>query len=352
MRLLCVLSLAAFTWLAACFARAEDKLPAPPGISPAIAARIHWIDFSMVSGRIVASSNLSVPKMLVQSPGRRTNRRESLGIEINGGACGMEYLLVSPIETLRIVVTDGNTLTVRRMITAEERYELSFEQRPDLPLKLIIAKGDQKRQWQAQGLWRLYLMAPEVVREQLIPLLEQLHPSWQLAARAAEIETALFRTERLHVRQPADRRRWAELVRQLASERFAERETAERELRAAGQVIVPYLQSLPSDQLDAEQTTRIRAIVGSLSVEYEDRVDRVVAWLAGDETVWLSLLDRDESRTAPHRRRQLAALLGQEIDFDPEAAADVRREQIERLRRRVLGTATHENDATKLAPRK
>jgi hypothetical protein len=332
------MSLAAFTWLAACTARAEDKQPAPPAISPAIAARIHWIDFSMVSGRIVASSNLSVPKMLVQSPGRRTNRRESLGIEINGGACSMEYVLASPTESLRIAVTDGNTLAVRRMITADERYELSFEQRPDSPLTLAIERGGQKQQWQAPGLWRLYLTAPEVVREQLIPLLEQLHPSWQLAARAAEIEAALFRTERLHARQPADRQRWAELVRQLASERFADRETAERELRAAGQAVVPYLQNLASEQLDAEQATRIRAIVGSLSVEYEDRVDRVVAWLAGDETVWLTLLDRDDLEQRRFAAKQLSALLGQAIEFDPEATAEVRREQVERLRRRASAT--------------
>ena len=141
-------------------------------------------------------------------------------------------------------------------------------------------------------------------------------------------------------------------MRQLASERFAERETAERELRAAGQVIVPYLQSLPSDQLDAEQTTRIRAIVGSLSVEYEDRVDRVVAWLAGDETVWLTLLDRDDLEQRRFAAAQLAALLGQEIEFDPEAAADARREQIERLRRRVLGIATSESNTPQPAPRK
>jgi hypothetical protein len=276
----------------------------------------------------------------VRSPGRRTNRRESLGIEINSGVCSMEYLLVSPVETLRIIVSDGNTLTVRRMIAGDNRYELSFEQRPDMPLTLVIEQGDQKQQWQAQGLWRLYLSAPGVVREQLIPLLEQLHPSWQLAARAAEIEAALFRTERLHARQPSDRRRWADLVGQLASERFADRETAERELRASGQAVVPYLQSLPSDQLDAEQTTRIRAIVASLSVEYEDRVDRVVAWLAGDETVWLSLLDRDDPQQRRTAAAQLSALLGRDIDFDPEASAESRREQVKRLRRRILQPAT------------
>jgi hypothetical protein len=177
------------------------------------------------------------------------------------------------------------------------------------------------------------------VREQLIPLLERLHPSWQLADRAAEIEQALFQVERQHARQPGDRRHWSELVGQLASERFADREAAERELRAAGQTVVPFLQSLPPGQLDAEQTRRIRAIAASLSVDYEDRVDRVVAWLAGDETVWLSLLDRPDPDQRRKAAEQLTVLLGQEIEFDPAATAEVRVVQLERLRRHLLQPA-------------
>ncbi|MEX2113290.1 MAG: hypothetical protein WD845_08900 [Pirellulales bacterium] len=316
-------------------ARGEDKQLTPPGISPAIAARIHWIQFAMVSGRVVASSNLSVPKMLVQSPGRRTQRRESLGIEINGGSCSMEYLLVAPLEALRIDVLDGSTLSIRRT-RSMDGYTLDFQQRPDRPLLLALEEGAVKRQWQAQGLWHLYLLEPELVRDHLLPLLEQLHPSWQLADTAAQIEEALVRTQHVHGHQRPERQRWAQWVQQLGSTKFSERESAERELRQAGQAAVPYLQSLSPEQLDAEQSTRIRAIVASLSVAYEDRVDRVAAWLAGDESIWLALLGRDD----PARRRiaaeQLGQLLGEAVDFDPDGPAEVRHEQLERLRGRLL----------------
>ncbi len=224
----CVSALVAATVLAALPARAEDKGLQPLGISPAIAARIHWMQFNMVSGRVVASSNLSVPKMLVQSPGRRTQRRETLGIEINGGMCNLEYLLVSPTENLRINMTEGSTLTIRRT-QSDAGYALAFEQRPDRPLTLELEQDGVRRKWQAQGLWRLVLQEPEIVRDHLLPLLEQLHPSWQLAATAAQIEETLVRTPFTHAPKRPDRQRWAQWVVELGSAKFSERENAERE---------------------------------------------------------------------------------------------------------------------------
>ncbi len=324
-------------------AQGEEQGFAPPGISPAIAARIHWMQFNMVSGRVVASSNLSVPKMLVQSPGRRTQRRETLGIEINGGLCNLEYLLASPTEMLRINMFEGDTLSIHRT-QSDQGYSLTFEQRPDRPLALELEQGGATRRWQAQGLWRLYLQEPEIVRDHLMPLLEQLHPSWQLAATAAQIEETLARTQFAHTPKHPNRQRWAQWVVELGSPKFSERETAERELRGAGQAVVPYLQSLDHEQLDAEQAARIRSVIDSLSVDYEDRVDRVTAWLAGDEMVWLALLNRDD----PDRRRvaaeQLARILGAPVDFDPDGSEESRQQQIDRLRSQLVAPLPSANE--------
>jgi hypothetical protein len=316
-------------------AQGEDKELAPPGISPAIAARIHWMQFNMVSGRVVASSNLSVPKMMVQSPGRRTQRRETLGIEINNGMCNLEYLLVSPTDMVRFNMTEGTTLSIRRTLS-DIGYALSFAQRPDRPLTLELEQDGVQRQWQAQGLWRLYLQDPEIVRDHLLPLLEQLHPSWQLAATAAQIEETLVRTQFVHTPKRPDRQRWAQWVVELGSAKFSERQNAERELRGAGQAVVPYLQSLDHGQLDAEQAARIRSVIDSLSVEYEDRVDRVTAWLAGDEMVWLALLNREDADRRRVAAEQLGRILGGPVDFDPDGPETVRQQQIDRLRKRLV----------------
>jgi hypothetical protein len=87
--------------------------------------------------------------------------------------------------------------------------------------------------------------------------------------------------------------------------------------------------------LDAEQASRVRALVDSLAVSYEDSIDRIATWLAGDEQIWLSLMSRSE---LPRRRlaaKQLSVLVGAPVEFDPAADEAQRKTQIERLRARL-----------------
>lgn len=300
-------------------------------VSAAIAGRMHWIHFHMVSGRILGTSSLSVPKMFVQSSGRRAGPQEVLTLEINGGVCGMQYDANSSAEQIHVALVGGNQLTVRRARPGQ-KYLLDFDQRPDQPLKLSLEDGAEKRTWQADGFWQLFIAQPAVVREHLVPLLELLHPSWQLAATGDDVEAALLRLAAAPARPQTDRQQWARWVAELASGKFADRENAERELYRSGQIVVPYLQSLDRKQLDAEQLRRIRSIVDGLSVDYEDKVERVATWLAGDDRIWLTLLERDEVSTRRAAAGQLDRLLGEPIDFDPDAAAGIRKEQLARVR--------------------
>ena len=214
---------------------------------------------------------------------------------------------------------------------------MEFNQNSDQELTLTLTEAEQRRELRGDSFWHLYMQEPESVCKRLVPVLEILHPSWHLASLGESLEEALFESV-LHAR-PSDAQRWNNLVNGLASQKFADRVNAERELRAAGQVILPFLQNLDRDRLDAEQLSRIRALVDSLSDSYEDSIDRIAIWLAGDQQIWLSLLTRDE---LPKRRlaaTQLAALLGSPVDFDPAADESKRREQIERLRARLqVGT--------------
>ena len=143
--------------------------------------------------------------------------------------------------------------------------------------------------------------------------MEILHPSWQLGEIGTEIESQLFR--RARSKHGQDHRRWAQLVDELASPVFTKRQNAERELSRAGQAVVPYLQNLDRRKLDAEQAYRVRSLVESMAAGYEDSAERIVVWLAGDENVWLSLLNR----TDPEQRRlaatRLSAILDQPLNF-------------------------------------
>jgi hypothetical protein len=121
----------------------------------------------------------------------------------------------------------------------------------------------------------------------------------------------------------------------LGSKKFSDRENAQRELHRAGQAVVPYLKGLDESRLDAEQVARIRAIIAALSVDYEDRVDRVAAWLADDPRVWLALMQRDDPARRQAAGEHLGLLLGSPVEFDAEAAPGTRRAQVERLQQRL-----------------
>jgi hypothetical protein len=122
------------------------------------------------------------------------------------------------------------------------------------------------------------------------------------------------------------------LVEQLGSATFSERRQAERELRAAGHIVLPYLESLDRARLDAEQRQRIRSLIDALEDGREDRVDRMAVWLAGHEQTWLALLTRDDEAKRRIAAEQLASLVGEPVDFNPAADANTRRKQIEHLR--------------------
>ena len=156
-------------------------------------------------------------------------------------------------------------------------------------------------------------------------------PEWRLTEQAQEAEEELF-----HMAASGlipDRQRWAALVAQLSDDRFARREAADRDLRAAGPALLPFLQRLDFDQLDAEQQSRLRRIIGMLGHAVEDdTAEQIASWMIADPEVWLALLARPEVPTRRLAAAQLEKLLGQSIAFDPAAAAPQRKKQIDQLR--------------------
>jgi hypothetical protein len=302
------------------------------GPSKVNADRLRWMQYKMVAGRIAVSSSYPGTNMTFGPAHVDGRRRERLEIHINQAQIDLQYELVSPDEQLSIALVDGKRLSIHRQ-RSEPNYTLEFEQNPDRPLLFTLTENDERRSLRADSFWHLYLEEPELVRRRLVPVLEILHPSWQLASLGTALEESLF--ERAQNPQPLDTHRWHRLVDDLASPKFSDRTTAERELRAAGQVILPFLQNLDRTRLDAEQASRIRALVDSLAASYEDSIDRISTWLAGDEQIWLSLMSRAE---LPRRRlaaKQLSLLVGAPVEFDPAAGEDQRRAQIERLRARL-----------------
>jgi hypothetical protein len=182
----------------------------------------------------------------------------------------------------------------------------------------------------------LLLLEPEPARKYLIPILELLRPDWRLGDKAVEIEEELLQSA--STGQLPDRHRWDALVRQLGDDRFARREAADRELRAAGPAVMPYLERLDFAKLEPEQQARVKRILSELAQDVDDdTVPQVAIGLSMEPIVWLGLLSRSDEGTRRQAAVELSILLGGPVDFDPAAAPAVRQVQITRLRARIVG---------------
>jgi hypothetical protein len=292
------------------------------------AVRGNWMQFNIISGRIQVTCS--------QVPNNVSNGPERLSIRPGGNQPVVEYEANLPEESFHVDVKDGNRLHVRREGKDKSQVAtVDFLQAPDEALTLSIGGPGPAKVYQAAGLWQLLVIEPEVCRQHLVPLLELLRPDWRLAERSAQIEEEILHSAASE--QLPDRHRWEELVKQLADDRFARREAADRELRAAGPAVMPYLERLDYARLEPEQQARVRRLLGELIQDIDDdTVSQAAVGLAVEPAVWVAMLGRSEEGTRRLAARQLARLLGGAIDFDPAAAAPLRQTQIERLRARIL----------------
>jgi hypothetical protein len=302
------------------------------GPATKVSELLRYVQFRIVGGRVVADSERQGLSLTTETRDSSSGTSERLTLDMSNESPGLRYERKTAQDEVTIELNDGDHLIARRTAKGNAG-SVEFEQRPAGELKLSITSGGERHTVQATTLWHLLLLEPVVGQKQLIPLLEILHPSWQLSAKATAIETSLLRWAEMH--RHVDRARLARLVQALGDPHFVARRAAERELAAIGEPALMYLAALRRQDLDAEQWQRVQTLLAVLSGDREDTVDRCVGWLAGDSRVWLALLARDDERTRRAAADELRLLLGTTIEFDPAAHADQRAAQIKRLGVRI-----------------
>jgi hypothetical protein len=303
-----------------------------PGMHRGLLEQLRWVEFQVNSGRIVARSPY-IDRSQTSSAGNK-NRQERLSVNLTSGQPSLQYELRTPEELITITITEGDSFALRRESTSQEAgTALTFEQNPNQPLALEFSSHDANRPsrtLRGATLWHLLLADPDLCAEQLLPILQILRPDWNLAYRALRIEESLLRAAGR--RSVQHRQRWQTLVDQLADEQFSKRQSAERQLRAVGPAILPFLQSLAFAELDAEQRSRVRRILSQLTFDNaEDAPAQVATWFIADVPAWFCLLNRADLETRQIAKAQLAQLLGNPLDFDPEASLEQRQRQWETL---------------------
>jgi hypothetical protein len=298
------------------------------------AVRQGWIRFELSSGRVA----LKVVSRIGPLPGPISDApRERLAIgRAMGGDATLDYDLATVEQEITIRFTSANRMEIRRVPQGDSKITpVEFDQPATGPVTLKVGAKDV-REYRAASLWHLVLAEPAECRQSLVPLLNLLQPNWDLDKSGEEIRAVLLRMA--EGASPADHKQWAEWVRQLGDDQFAKREAADQQLREAGRGVVSYLQQLDTTRLDVEQRFRIRRMVNALTTANgDDSPEQVASWLIGDASVWLAMLSSPEESTRKTAARQLGALRGGPITFDPAADAATRKKQIEALRPRIEG---------------
>lgn len=302
---------------------------------PNLTSKLVVVRFSVVQGRIEATSNEPGFER-EQTSTTESGRHESFSITTNNEEeASVKYELTSDSEQISLTVVDGFDVAIsRHSLRQPNGATVEFHQPRSGPMTLSVEQDGVRRDLSGETIWYLLLAEPELCRQHLLPLMRMLRSDWRLAETAQGIEADMLRIAAEYV--PENIHRWSRLVADMASERFIVRQAAERELRAQGSTVVPYLQSLDRHQLDLEQISRIGAIVASQPETAEDSADEEGCRLMDNRALWVILLTRPQESTRRVAARQLAFLLGTDaIQFDPGAAESVRQAQVDALRKRV-----------------
>lgn len=287
-----------------------------------------WVRFEVVLGQLTAVSPYSCQSRLAGADDRGQPTNESLSITADREHALIVYELVDGGQQLRVEITEGNRVCIRRISTDEVLLPgLEFTQDAD-GLKLELQRADLRQTYKAPTLWHLILAHPSIFQQQLLPILHRLRPDWELETQALRVQDRLLQVASAW---RADDAALHGLVEQLASETYQVREAADRQLRSRGYSILGFLDRLDPTGLDVEQRKRIRQIRESLHVETGDTPQRVAMWLVEDKPIWLTMLAHEQLDVRRLAANHLQRITKLPIDFDPAGEGPERDAQIQQL---------------------
>jgi len=299
-----------------------------------LVAQTNWVRFDLVLGRITATQIRGGQRNCSRATDDDTCR-ELLAVTDSRNAASFRYELTDRHQWLTVEVMKRNNVhIVREPQPGSDGVRIEFVQPHEGNIKVRVGDSEHPSATiSAESLWHLMLAEPELCQAELQPIFEWLRPHWGLTESARRIEASLFRAASdgngaslSHVR---------DLVDELDSASFSQRQQAERKLRAMGVVVLRQFKQLDRTSLTREQRHRIDRLSHDLAVKKADTPERIAAWLLNDQTIWLSMLTRHDVSKRQIAASQLAETHPVANRFDPLAEESQRRKQIDALRLRI-----------------
>ncbi|MEX2176710.1 MAG: hypothetical protein WD872_20250 [Pirellulaceae bacterium] len=318
-------------WGESLFAQAHppDGAAAAPHSTDTLWTQTDWLRLEIVGGRIVLESARCGQHCLAVDSAAAGEARQSLKLCAQPGSLVAHYELHDERGQLTLSLERNKLVLSLRPSGTKQPAEICFTQPPRGDVTLEI-RGKTPQTWTAADIWHLAILEPEIAERHLFPLLAQLRPNWRVGEQADQVAAALLARAGRDVL--SERRAWRAAVEGLAAESFAQRQAADRQLRAAGQGVLAFLRSLDCESLDTEQRGRIQRILADNAHAGPDSPARVAAWMLDDKRVWLALLGRGELPQRIAAAEHLSQLCGRSLSFDPQASADQRQAQLAELR--------------------
>jgi hypothetical protein len=279
-----------------------------PG-SKRLPAKTNWITCDLAMGRLVVLANRAKQDQPSIERTWPDGTEERFRVSLDRGLASLHYASCGTTEKMTIHVARREQVDFEHSHarSTQEPVRVRFTQEPDQPLRLTIeSDAAPPVEYTGESLWHLLIAHPEACRTHLCGLLQTLMPHRNLEAERDELRTRLLAAGSeggLVTRQAV-----ADLVAQMGDHEFRSRQRASRELRMMGHAALAILDDFEHTTLDSEQRWRVRTLQDSIVANLTDSPDRLVAWLANDESIWRALLNDEDASCRALAEAQLVRL--------------------------------------------
>lgn len=283
--------------------------------SKSLLTKAGWAQIQVVGGRLCLAGVRQNHNEHISCSDAESGVCESLSISSNTDSVGLRYQWTDSRQNLTVEFAGTEVTVSRYPVNGAEIVPLRLIQR-ERYVSVTLTESRRSTEYRAKSIWHL-LLGQRHAGTQLIAVLEQVQPEWELEKTIGLVEHALVRTAEIDL--PLQKEHCEALIEQLASPRFQQRRAAARQLRTLGPSAWAQINQLDVDELDAEQALHIASITQCLKSPYGDGPQLAAAQLLDDGPVWLSLLAHVDPPVRRIARQQLVRIYQRPIELDLQA---------------------------------
>ncbi len=244
------------------------------------------VRFQLIQGRLA----LDAPRHRKGSQNRDEHEvYESITVTAKRGIPSMHYVCQTPEHHLTLSVQKAESLRIESWFPKSSERSV-LDQPASGMIKWTHSRGDLEDQYTGATLLHVRHSEPENFDLHFGFLIERLLRGQSLKSLSDSAEGIMI--EELVGANSPGRDSILACVDQLRSKRRSARIAAERQLLVWGTPIVPTIQRIPPDDLDAEQQDRLRRILRRLRPGVDDTPATLAKLLVNDHSYWTQIANR------------------------------------------------------------